>query len=108
MARIGTGSDSRRKQTMNRHLSSRSLFQDFADNITLDYEEMIDEAFEQLNERLSEEVAHITRDLHATVTVEGEISEAGENPECTEGVKRRVETCQRALANAQTIVQGLS
>ncbi|GFN11068.1 uncharacterized protein AtWU_00864 [Aspergillus tubingensis] len=108
MEQRGTGSDSRRKQTMNRHLSSRSLFQDFADNITLDYEEMIDEAFEQLNQRLSEEVAHITRDLHATVTVEGEISEAGENPECTEGVKRRVETCQRALANAQATVQGLS
>ncbi|PYH72821.1 uncharacterized protein BO88DRAFT_358796 [Aspergillus vadensis CBS 113365] len=108
MQQSGTGSDSRRKQTMNRHLSSRSLFQDFADNIALDYEEMIDEAFEQLNQKLSEEVATITRDLHATVTVEGEISEAGQHPECTEGVKRGVETCQTALANAQTIVLGLS
>lgn len=107
MARIGTGSDSRRKQTMNRHLSSRSLFQGFADNIALDYEEIISEAFEQLHQKLSEEVANITRDLHATVTVEGEISEAGENPECTERVKRGVETCQRALASAQTIVLGL-
>ncbi|OJI89614.1 hypothetical protein ASPTUDRAFT_132870 [Aspergillus tubingensis CBS 134.48] len=108
MEQRGTGSDSRRKQTMNRHLSSRSLFQDFADNIALDYEELIDGAFEELNQKLSEEVANITRDLHATVTVEGEISEAGENPECTERVKRGVETCQRALANAQTIVLGLS
>ncbi|GLA84422.1 hypothetical protein AtubIFM56815_008635 [Aspergillus tubingensis] len=107
MEQRGTGSDSRRKQTMNRHLSSRSLFQGFADNIALDYEEMIDEAFEQLNQKLSEEVANITRDLHATVTVEGEISEAGEHPECTERVKRGVETCQRALASAQTIVLGL-
>ncbi|GLB21784.1 hypothetical protein AtubIFM61612_002334 [Aspergillus tubingensis] len=103
----GTGSDSRRKQTMNRHLSSRGLFQGFADNIALDFETMTDGAFGQLNHELCEEVDNITRDLHATVTVEGEISEAGENPECTERVKRGVETCQRGLANAQTIVLGL-
>ena len=93
---------------MNRHLSSRGLFQGFSDNIARDYEAMIDGEFEQLNHKICEEVANITRDLHATVTVEGETSEAGRNPECTERVKRGVETCQRALANAQTIVQGLS
>lgn len=92
---------------MNRHLSSRGLFQGFADNIALDFETMTDGAFGQLNHELCEEVDNITRDLHATVTVEGEISEAGENPECTERVKRGVETCQRGLANAQTIVLGL-
>ncbi|KAI2927158.1 hypothetical protein CBS147321_11250 [Aspergillus niger] len=104
MQQSGTGSDSRRKQTMNRHLSSSGLFQEFADNIALDYGTMIDRAFGQLDNKLREEVSNITRDLRATVTVEGEISEAGEHPEYTEGVKRGVEACQRTLANAQTIV----
>ncbi|GLA14395.1 hypothetical protein AnigIFM62618_000774 [Aspergillus niger] len=104
MQQSGTGSDLRRKQTMNRHLSSPGLFQEFADNIALDYGTMIGRAFEGLDNKLREEVSNITRDLRATVTVEGEIPEAGEHPEYTEGVKRGVEACQRILANAQTIV----
>ncbi|GKZ47440.1 hypothetical protein AbraIFM66951_010806 [Aspergillus brasiliensis] len=104
----GTGSDSRRKQTMNRHLSSPDLFQRFAEDIAVDYGTIIDRMFDLLNHKLRDEVASISRDLHATITVEGETSEAGEHPDIAEGVKRGVDACQRTLVNAQTIVLQLS
>ncbi|KAF4273055.1 hypothetical protein CNMCM8812_008067 [Aspergillus fumigatus] len=101
----GTGSDSIRKQTMNRHLSSPNLFLDLANRLTGDYRELIERTFSQLDQKLREELSSITRDLRASVTVEGETSEAGQDPRHAEELKRRVGVIQDALAHAQRAVR---
>ncbi|GFG16305.1 hypothetical protein IFM61392_09436 [Aspergillus lentulus] len=101
----GTGSDSRRKQTMNRHLSSSPLFLELANSLTGDYRELIETTFNQLDRKLREELSNISRDVRASVTVEGETSEAGQDPRHAEELKRRVGVIQDALAHAQTIVR---
>jgi hypothetical protein len=102
---VGTGSDSRRKQTMNRHLSSSPLFLELANRLTGDYRELIERTFNQLDRKLREELSNITRDLRASVTVEGETSEAGQDPRHAEELKRRVGVIQDALVHAQRIVR---
>ncbi|KAL4772902.1 hypothetical protein BDW60DRAFT_186096 [Aspergillus nidulans var. acristatus] len=100
----GTGSDARRKQTMNRHLTSAIFFTNFANSITTDYDELMERTFNSLHQKLQDEIENLTRDLHAAVTVEGDVSEAGENPEHTREVQRRVQLIQEALSQAQRIV----
>ncbi|KAL2829504.1 hypothetical protein BDW59DRAFT_142167 [Aspergillus cavernicola] len=100
----GTGSDSRRKQTMNRHLTSSPLFATFSNKITADYGELIERTFNLLDQKLRGEVGNITRDLRASVTVEGDVSEAGQDPGHTEEVKRRVGVIEEALGQAQRVV----
>ncbi|PKX96933.1 uncharacterized protein P174DRAFT_365391 [Aspergillus novofumigatus IBT 16806] len=101
----GTGSDARRKQTMNRHLTSSPLFLELANRLTGDYRELIESTFNQLDQKLREELSNITRDLRASVTVEGEISEAGQDPRHAEELKQRVGVIQDALVHAQRIVR---
>ncbi|GIK05752.1 hypothetical protein Aspvir_009865 [Aspergillus viridinutans] len=101
----GTGSDARRKQTINRHLSSSALFVQFANTLTADYRELIERTFDQLDQKLREEVANITRDLRASLTVEGQTSEAGQDPRHAEELKQRVRVIQDALVHAQRIVR---
>ncbi|KAL4734477.1 hypothetical protein BDV11DRAFT_212732 [Aspergillus similis] len=101
----GTGSDARRKQTMNRHLTSAPLFTNFANSITADYNQLMERTFDPLHQILCNEVDNLTRDLHAAITVEGDVSEAGEDPEHTQEVRRRVELIQEALGQAQRVVR---
>ncbi|KAL4811959.1 hypothetical protein BDW67DRAFT_136200 [Aspergillus spinulosporus] len=101
----GTGSDARRKQTMNRHLTSSLLFTNFANSITTDYDELMERTFNSLHQKLQDEIDNLTRDLHAAVTVEGDVSEAGEDPEHTREVQRRVQLIQEALGQAQRVVK---
>ncbi|KAL4972993.1 hypothetical protein BDW66DRAFT_143057 [Aspergillus desertorum] len=101
----GTGSDARRKQTMNRHLTSSPLFTNFANSITADYNELMERTFNPLHQKLRDEIDNLTRDLHAAVTVNGDVSEAGEDPEHTQEVQRRVELIQEALGQAQRVVR---
>ncbi|PWY94991.1 hypothetical protein BO94DRAFT_456160 [Aspergillus sclerotioniger CBS 115572] len=104
MQEYGTGSDSRRKQTMHRNLKSPDIFINFARNIAADFNTTIDETFNQLDQKLYNEIANITRDLGAAVTVEGEVSEAGQHPANAEQIKRDVEACQRILGDAKKVV----
>ncbi|GFG18592.1 hypothetical protein IFM61606_00016 [Aspergillus udagawae] len=101
----GTGSDARRKQAMHRHLSSPALFLQFANTLTGDYRELIERTFAQLDQKLREEIASITRDLRASLTVEGQTSEAGQDPQHTEELKRRVRVIQDALVHAQRVIR---
>ncbi|KAL5050864.1 hypothetical protein BDW71DRAFT_107560 [Aspergillus fruticulosus] len=101
----GTGSDARRKQTMNRHLTSSSLFTSFARSINADYGELIERTFNPLHQKLRDEIDNLTRDLRAAVTVEGDVSEAGEDPRHTQEVQRRVELIQETLGQAQRVVR---
>jgi hypothetical protein len=89
---------------MNRHLTSAIFFTNFANSITTDYDELMERTFNSLHQKLQDEIENLTRDLHAAVTVEGDVSEAGENPEHTREVQRRVQLIQEALSQAQRIV----
>ncbi|PYI32270.1 hypothetical protein BP00DRAFT_445723 [Aspergillus indologenus CBS 114.80] len=104
----GTGSDSRRKRTMNHFLSSPRLFMQFASNIDKDYRQILDKTFGQLDERLRDEVANITRDLRASVTVKGEVSEAGQNLPHADQTKEKVEDIRIVLDHAQMTVRELA
>ncbi|KAL4923819.1 uncharacterized protein BDV17DRAFT_276077 [Aspergillus undulatus] len=101
----GAGSDARRKQTMNRHLTSSPLFANFANSITADYGKLMEGTFNSLHQKLRDEIDNLTRDLRAAVTVEGDVSEAGEDPEHTQEVQRRVELIQEALGQAHRVVR---
>ncbi|CBF75962.1 uncharacterized protein ANIA_10424 [Aspergillus nidulans FGSC A4] len=101
----GTGSDSRRKQTMNRHLTSSPLFTNFSRSIAADYDELMETTFNQLHQKLCDEVDNVCRDLQAAVTLEGDVSEAGEDPEHTREVQRQVELAQVALDHAQRVLR---
>jgi hypothetical protein len=90
---------------MNRHLSSSPLFLELANRLTGDYRELVERTFNQLDRKLREELSNITRDLRASVTVEGETSEAGQDPRHAEELKRRVGVIQDALVHAQRIVR---
>ncbi|KAL4778791.1 hypothetical protein BJX76DRAFT_352331 [Aspergillus varians] len=103
----GTGSDARRKRTMNRHLTTSPLFKEFSSLIAADHGELVERTFNVLDQKLREEVASITRDLRASVTVNGEISEAAEDPGHTEEVKRRIGFIREALGQAQRVVRGV-
>ncbi|KAL6232076.1 hypothetical protein BDW75DRAFT_233104 [Aspergillus navahoensis] len=100
----GTGSDARRKQTMNRHLTSSPLFATFANNINADYGELIERTFNPLHQKLRDEIDNLTRDLRAAVTVEGDVSEAGEDPGHTQEVQRRVELIKEALGQVRRVL----
>ncbi|RAK74660.1 uncharacterized protein BO72DRAFT_488077 [Aspergillus fijiensis CBS 313.89] len=104
----GTGSDSRRKGTMNRSLSSPTLFMQFASNIAEDYHRILNQTFDELDQRLRDEIANITRDLRASVTVEGEVSEAGQNLRHADKVKEKVEEIRIVLDHAQMTARELA
>ncbi|KAL6231006.1 hypothetical protein BDW75DRAFT_233955 [Aspergillus navahoensis] len=84
----GAGSDSRRKQTMNRHLTSPPF----------------ERTLNHLDQKLRDEIANITQDLRASVTVERDESEAGRDSKHAEELKQKVEILQGILAHACRIV----
>jgi hypothetical protein len=90
---------------MNRHLTSSPLFTNFSRSIAADYDELMETTFNQLHQKLCDEVDNVCRDLQAAVTLEGDVSEAGEDPEHTREVQRQVELAQVALDHAQRVLR---
>ncbi|KAL2813782.1 hypothetical protein BDW59DRAFT_178151 [Aspergillus cavernicola] len=101
----GSGSDAGRKQAMNRHLSSTALSVDFAIKIATDYRGFMARTFNELQEKLNDEIANVTRDLRASMSTEGDASEAGQNPRLGDDVRRRVEALREVLECAQDVVR---
>ncbi|KAL2864222.1 uncharacterized protein BJX67DRAFT_374065 [Aspergillus lucknowensis] len=101
----GTGSDSRRKQTMNQRLTSSPLFNDFAAKIEGDYKDVLERCLNPLMQKLRDEVANVIHDMRTSVTVEGDQSEAGQNPRLAEELNRTVEVIQVALSNACRVIR---
>lgn len=80
----------------------------FASNIAEDYHRILNQAFDELDQRLRDEIANITRDLRASVTVEGEVSEAGQNLRHANKVKEKVEEIRIVLDHAQMTARELA
>ena len=101
----GSGSDSRRKQTMNQHLKSSSLFNEFATDISGDFHGLVKRVLDRLDQTVRDEIANVTPDLRASVAVERDESEAGRDPRYAEELKQKVEMIQGTLAHARCIVE---
>lgn len=101
----GSGSDSRRKQTMNQHLKSSSLFNEFATDISGDFHGLVKRVLDRLDQTVRDEIANVTQDLRASVAVERDESEAGRDPRYAEELKQKVEMIQGTLAHARCIVE---
>lgn len=98
----GSGVDRRRKQAMYDHLSGSNMFNDYSSKIKADYRGMAQRVFNSLDQSIQVEVGNITRDLRASIVVEGEVTEADRSPALTERLRDRVIGLQDYLIDAQT------
>ncbi|KAL2786690.1 hypothetical protein BJX66DRAFT_328406 [Aspergillus keveii] len=101
----GDGSDLRRKQTMNQHLKSSTLFKEFATKISDDFRNLVKRAINRLDQELREEIAKISQDLRASVAGEREEPEAGRDPRYAEELRRKVGIIRGTLDHAWTILR---
>ncbi|KAL3441007.1 hypothetical protein BJX65DRAFT_289514 [Aspergillus insuetus] len=101
----GTGSDFKRKQTMNRHLTSESLFKEFATKISGDFQSLVERAANRLDQELREEIANINQDLRASIPVEREDSEGWRDHKYAEELRQKVEIIKGTLDHARTILR---
>lgn len=90
---------------MNRHLTSSPLFKNFATNITADYQDLTERTLNQLDLKLRNEIANVTQDLRASVTLEGDRSEAQEDPRYAEELKQKVGSIQGVLTHARGVLR---
>ncbi|KAJ0426006.1 hypothetical protein BJY00DRAFT_272728 [Aspergillus carlsbadensis] len=103
----GTGSDSRRKRIMDRHIRTSQIFVQFANNIKAAYTDIMGTVFSDLRQRLGEEVQNITQNLGAAVTDEGEIPETEQAPELVMRVRAAIPVLEVRINEAQSILRGL-
>ncbi|KAF9893535.1 hypothetical protein FE257_010847 [Aspergillus nanangensis] len=97
----GTGSDIKRKQAMREHLSSTRFLTEYAAKIGTNHSQMMERVFQNLVQKVQEEVANITRDLRASVNAEGERTEAGRNPAFARGLRKNIGRVQDTVARAR-------
>ncbi|PWY79246.1 hypothetical protein BO70DRAFT_57351 [Aspergillus heteromorphus CBS 117.55] len=97
----GPGCDARRKRAMYQHLTSPHLFAEFSSRLTSDYHNLTEQIFIPLQQRLRDEVGCVVRDLRTSVTVEGEVTEAGQDRLFTRELQQRLVRIQEALTSAQ-------
>ncbi|KAL2828351.1 hypothetical protein BJY01DRAFT_228475 [Aspergillus pseudoustus] len=101
----GTGSDLRRKQTMNRHLTSSTLFREFAKNISGEFQSLVERAVNRLDQELREEIANVSQDLRASTTIEREESEGWRDHRYAEELRQKVEVIKGTLDHAWTLLR---
>lgn len=81
------------------------MFKDYSSKIRADYCGMTQSIFDSLEQSIQVEVGNITRDLRASIIVEGEVTEADRSPALTERLRDRVIGLQDYLLDAQTAVR---
>ncbi|KAL4991483.1 hypothetical protein BDW68DRAFT_142463 [Aspergillus falconensis] len=106
-AESGGGSDARRKDHMDEHVRHSRIFSKLSQSIQADYMAMTDAVFTELRRKIAEEVQNITRDLGGIIAVEGEVTEAGREPELAQRVRAGVAGLQGRLIEAHLIIDRL-
>ncbi|KAJ5650938.1 uncharacterized protein N7484_004661 [Penicillium longicatenatum] len=104
----GTGSDRRRKNIMNDHLTHSMLFANLSNVAGREYIEALDKCFNELQRKVTEEVECLVRDLNAVIAVEGRLSEAEKATTVAEALRCRFQATEDILERAQTIVRELN
>jgi len=104
----GPGSTKRKQKIMNDHLMYSMLFAKFSNEARREYIGALDECFDDLQRKMTEEVESMARDFNAVIAVEGQISEAEEAPAVVDALKSRFERTEAILERAQMVVQELN
>ncbi|KAK5791845.1 hypothetical protein VI817_007154 [Penicillium citrinum] len=104
----GPGSIKRKQTIMNDHLMNSMLFAKFSNEARREYIGALDECFDDLQRKMTEEVESMARDFNAVIAAEGQISEAEEAPAVVDALKSRFEGTEAILERAQMVVQDLN
>jgi hypothetical protein len=93
---------------MNDHLTHSMLFANFSNVAGREYTKALDECFDELQKKVTEEVKSMVRDFNAVIAVEGHVSEAEKAPAVADTLKHRVEVTEEILQRAKGVVQELN
>ena len=101
---LGKGSHAKRKQAMQRHLQHSHVFQLYVTSLRDEHRDKMTNIFSSLEKNIQEQAEKIIRDLRASVTVEGEWTEADQVPEFVERLSRRLGTLRECLQRTERII----
>ncbi|CAI7614861.1 unnamed protein product [Penicillium glandicola] len=104
----GTGSDRRRKNIMNDHLTHSRLFAQLSRLAHNEYTDVVTNCFNNLQESITEQIESMVRDFHAVVAVEGQISEAEQAPALADALRSRFGRTEEILERTQGVVRELN
>lgn len=104
---LGTGSHAKRKQAMQRHLQYSYVFKQYFTNLRDEHYSMMTGIFSSLEKAIQKQAEKIIQDLRASVTVEGELTEADQVPEFVERLSHRLGTLRECLQRTEGIIAQL-
>ncbi|CAL5873774.1 uncharacterized protein PFLUO_LOCUS8056 [Penicillium psychrofluorescens] len=104
----GPGSDSRRKEIIRNHLMYSRMFADYHNRARADYSKTLEEQFDALQEKTSEQFNNIVRDFQAMIAGEGEVPEAEQDPAMATHLRSDVDSAEKILEKAQDVLQQIS
>lgn len=104
VAGAGGGSDARRKNHMDEHVRYSRIFPRLSQSIQADYNAMTDSAFTELRRKIADDVQNISRDLGGIIAVDGEVTEAGREPELAQRVRSAIMELSDRLNEAHTVL----
>jgi hypothetical protein len=104
VAGTGGGSDARRKNRMDEHVRDSRIFPTLSQSIQADYTAMTDSVFTELRRRIADDIQNIARDLRGIIVVDGEVTEAGREPELAQRVRYAVTELQDRLNEAHIVL----
>jgi phage regulator Rha-like protein len=93
---------------MNDHLTHSMLFANLSNVAGREYIEALTKCFDELQERVTEEVRSMTRDFNAVIAAEGQISEAEKAPAVADALRSRFEGTEEILQRVNVILGGLN
>ncbi|KAL3436714.1 hypothetical protein BDV09DRAFT_202801 [Aspergillus tetrazonus] len=103
-AESGGGSDARRKNHMDEHVRHSRIFPRLSQSIQADYKAMTDSAFTELRRKIADDVQNISRDLGGIIAVDGEVTEAGREPDLAQRVRSAIMELGDRLNEAHTVL----
>lgn len=92
---------------MHDHLTHSRLFANLSNVAGREYKETLNECFDDLQMKVTEEVECMVRDLNAVIAVEGRLSEAEKAPAVAEALRCRFQVTEDILQKAQDVVKEL-
>lgn len=90
---------------MNDHLTHSMLFAKLSNVAGREYTEALNECFDELQEKVAEEVTRMTRDFKAVIAAEGQISEAEKAPAVADVLRSRFEGTEEILQRVNGILE---
>lgn len=93
---------------MNDHLTHSMLFANLSSVAGREYIGAVNECFDDLQRKLTEEVESMARDFNVVIAAEGQLSEAEEAPAVVDALRSRFEGTEAILKRAQRVVQELN